>query len=199
MSVLITAALEGKVDLAVLERILRDFGASLASIHGLKGKDHLRRNLRGYNRAAERSHWTVLADLNHEAACAPELARLWLPDPAPYMCLQIAVREVEAWLMADAIQLSRFLAVPVARIPANPEAVPNPKRTVVDLARQSRRGNIRKALVPRPGSGREVGPAYETFMQDFARRKWRPQEAEARSLSLRRYRRRLQAFRGAEP
>jgi hypothetical protein len=196
MSTFITIALEGKVDLAVMERILGDFNVGLASVHGMKGKDHLRKSLKGYNQAAQRSYWTVLMDLDDDAQCAPLFAKQCLPSPAPLMCLQIAVREIEAWLMADPIQLSRFLAVPLARIPADPEAISNPKRAIVDLARQSKRGLIRKAMVPRPGSGREVGPAYETYMRDFVRTTWRPIEAERRCPSLRRYRRQLRSLPG---
>lgn len=195
MSGFLTAAVEGKVDQAVLERILVDFDITLAAVHGFKGKGHLEKNIRGYNKAAERSHWTVLMDLNHEADCAAFVRRC-LPEPAEFMCFQLAIREIEAWLIADASQFARYLGVPVSGIPTEPETLPDPKRAVIDLARQSKRTDIRKALVPRDKSGRAVGPAYERFMQDFAGTRWRPEKAELQSPSLKRFRRRLRDLQG---
>lgn len=55
------------------------------------------------------------------------------------MCFRIAVREVEAWLLADAEQAAGFLAVPLARIPAEPETLPDPKATLIALAGRSRK------------------------------------------------------------
>jgi hypothetical protein len=96
------------------------------------------------------------------------------------MVFRIVVREIEAWLMADAEALSRFLAVPLRSIPADPEQVPDPKETLVDLARSSRRREIREDLVPRPGSGRAVGPGYTATMLEFTHTVWRPAVAAAR-------------------
>jgi hypothetical protein len=194
----LTAAVEGKVDLAALERLLSDFGIALSTYHGLKGKSALRRSLTGYNHAAQHSPWTVLVDLDRDAECAPELCRAWLPQPAAHMCFQVAVREIESWLIADAPRLAAYLGVPESRIPSDPESLLNPKRSIVDLARQSRRTKIREAIVPRSGSGREVGPAYEGVMQNFARTEWRPATAEERSPSLRRFRRKLENLKGVE-
>jgi len=47
-------------------------------------------------------------------------------------CLRTgAVREVEAWLLADAARLGRFLGVPAARIPLSPDTLRNPKQEMV--------------------------------------------------------------------
>ncbi len=62
-----------------------------------------------------------------------------MPDPAPYMCFRVAVREVEAWLLADREQIARFLSIARSRVPQSPETLDNPKQRLVELARHSRR------------------------------------------------------------
>jgi hypothetical protein len=105
------------------------------------------------------------------------------------MCFRIAVREVEAWLLADQERLSTFLKVATARVPSEPEAEHDPKRAMVDIARKSRKREIREDMVPRPGSGRTVGPAYASRLIEFVSHPttgWRPDIAAKRSDSLRR-------------
>jgi hypothetical protein len=161
-------------------------GGELVRIYGKRGKPDLRQRVGAYNRDAVRSPWIVLVDLDRDADCAPPLRALWLPRPAPMMCFRVAVRAMEAWLLADREQLARFLSVPAARVPLAPEAVPDPKRAVVDLAIHSRRRAIREDMVPRVGSGRPVGPAYASRLIEFVEDHWRPEIAAQSSDSLRR-------------
>ncbi|RMG55932.1 MAG: hypothetical protein D6723_01570, partial [Acidobacteria bacterium] len=187
--VVISAAVEGPVDEAVIRRLIRHVGAIPGPVYGKNGKDHLRKSVKGYNEAARHTPWIVMVDLNHDAPCAPPLRDAWLPSIAPMMCFRVAVRAVEAWLLADRQHIARFLGVSKTRIPQNPEAVDDPKDAMVDLARHSRRRNVREDMVPRPGSGRKVGPAYTSrlieFVEDTANG-WRPAVAAATSDSLKR-------------
>jgi hypothetical protein len=88
--------------------------------------------------------------------------------------------------MADAETLAAFLGVSRHTIPADPEALPNAKAEMVNLARQSRWSAIRQDMVPRPGSGRAVGPAYPSRLIEYAQEHWRPEVAALRAESLRR-------------
>jgi hypothetical protein len=133
----------------------------------------------------------VIVDLDTDEDCAPLLCRHWLARPAPGMCFRVAVREVESWLLADRAAFSRFMGVPQARIPLSPDTEPDPKRTIVDLARASRYGAISEDMVPRPGAGRDVGPAYTSRLAEFASANWRPEDAARNSDSLARCIRRL--------
>src|SRR5207302_4913725 len=110
--------------------------------------------------AAQHSPWLVLLDLDQDAECAPIARRLWLPDATPELCLRIAVKEVEAWLLADREKLSSFLRVSAARLPVQPDTVSHPKELIVELARSSRNREVRADIVPRLGSGRIVGVGY---------------------------------------
>ncbi len=100
------------------------------------------------------------------------------------MYLRVAVRSVEAWLLADREAIGRMLGVSVARIPPNPDSLAAPKQTLVDLARRARRRTVREDMVPRPGSGRSEGPAYASRIIEFADRSWRPALAQNASNSL---------------
>jgi len=185
----VLGAVEGLVDEAVLMRLMAHVGATPSAVYGKRGKPYIRQQLAGYNNAARFSSWIVLVDLNAEAECAPVLVETWLPDPAPHMCFRVAVHKIEAWILADAERLSRFLSVSPALIPTKPDAEPDPKRTLVEVARKSRRRAICQDMVPRPGSGRAVGPAYSSRLIEFALDEaegWRPEIAAQRSDSLRR-------------
>ena len=182
MSLSIATAVEGVVDDVVLRKLVAAAGGEVARVYGLNGKPSVLDNLAGYNNAARFTPWAVLVDLGDDCKCAPPCLRRWLPDPAPLMCLRISVRAVEAWLMGDRERIAKFLRVRPALVPKDPEALPHPKDALVDLARHSRLPRIRDAIVPRPASGRRVGPLYATclmaFVQD-AENGWRPEIAAA--------------------
>ena len=186
-SVVISGAVEGLVDEAVLRRVVEHAGARVGAVYGKRGKNSLRQSVNGYNQAARFGPWMVLVDLDHEAECAPILRASWLPAPAPGMCFRVAVREIEAWLFADKERLARFLGVPVSQIPSAAERLDHPKQTMVEIARRSRRRDIREDMVPRPGSGRSIGPAYSSRLVEFVQDStggWRPDVAATFSDNL---------------
>lgn len=185
--VAIFAAVEGPIDEAVLRRLFVEVGAVSGPIYGKEGKGRLRARINGYNSAAVHSPWVVLVDLDDEFDCAPELRAAWLPSCAPNLCFRVAVRQVETWLLADRARIASFLAVPIARIPVNPESESNSKQAMINLAVRSKRRQIRDDMVPRPSSGRSVGPAYTSRLIEFISHPahgWRPLEAAKHSDSL---------------
>ncbi len=186
---MITAAVEGLINEAVAQRVIEHVGGMIGPVHGHQGKDYLRRSLGGYNQAARFAPWLVLMDLNSDAECAPALREGLLASEAAMLRLRIAVREIEAWLLVDRERFARFLSVPANAIPRAPEAQLDPKRIVVELARRSKRKDVRADIVPRPGSGRREGPGYASRMIEFVQdrqRGWRPEVAASRADSLRR-------------
>lgn len=184
----VNVVVEGDLDEAVARRLISHVGAETGYVYGRRGKGYVEENIGRFNHAARNAPWLwfVLVDLDDDYECAPRLCRDWLADAAPNLCLRVAVREVEAWLLADREAAARFLAVAEALVPPSPESEADPKRVLVELARRSRRRDIREDLVPRPGSGLEVGPAYEDRLIEFVRREWRPEMAAHTADSLRR-------------
>jgi hypothetical protein len=167
----VSIVVEGDIDEVVLSRIIWDRGGDVATSYGKRGKGYIEANIDGFASAAQHAPWAVMIDLDGES-CAPEyLSRLGVLDHE-HLCTRIVVREVEAWLMADRGNLAQFLGVRVAQIPADPESIQNPKGTLVNIARLSRRSAIRDALVPRPRSGRSVGAGYSERLMEFALDDW---------------------------
>ena len=129
----------------------------------------------------------VLVDMDHDFVCPGALAADWLPNRSPFMRFRVVVREIEAWLLADAERFAQFFAVKRAAIPNAPESLPDPKAALVGLAATSRKTAIRADMTPRPGSGRNVGPAYTSRLIEFASHSsqgWRPDIAATSAPSL---------------
>ena len=193
-----SGAVEGLLDEVVLYRLAEHAGISLGAVFGGNGKTHLRDSIAGYNQAARFSPWIVLVDLDHDE-CAPSLCARWLPTPAEHMCLRVAVREIESWLLADRTGIAAFLGVPASRVPSVVDDLDDPKQTLVDLARRSRRRAIREDMAPRHGSGLSIGPAYTSRMMEFVGvegpNRWRPDVAAQTSPSLSRCMKALEQLR----
>jgi hypothetical protein len=190
----ISTATEGYPDEIVVRSVCRIVGISIARFFNTGGKANLDKRLSGYNEAAKLSRWLVLRDLDLDAECAADLRRRLMPQPAPHMAFRLAVRSVEAWLMADAGTLAPFLRVSRRQIPMDPEGLDRPKEEMVRLASRSRSRAIREDMVPRPGSGARQGPGYAARLAEFAEIHWRPDVAAQASDSLSRCIVRLRAW-----
>lgn len=200
-SVAAQGAVEGVLDEAVLRRLAADAGIHMGVVFGRSGKPHLRDRIAGYNQAARFSPWIVLLDLDHDFDCAPSLCAEWLPNPTDHMRFRVAVREIESWLLADRAGIAAFLGVPMRMVPSAVDDLDDPKRTLVEIARNSRRRAIREDMVPRPGSGASIGPAYTSRLVEFVqmgkRGRWQPASAAESSPSLSRCIRALAELRKA--
>ncbi len=179
---------EGITDEPVAKRLLEYVGLTVGNVFGRNGKSDLLRRLPNYNQAARSrlTPWFVLRDLDNDAVCASQAIQKWLPQPSEGMRLRVAVRAIEAWMMADAEHLAAFLSVSSSRMPTNPDSETDPKQTLINVARSSSSRSIREGFVPRHGSGARVGPLYVERLITFAQSHWQPDEAATRSESLRR-------------
>lgn len=184
--VVIASAVEGDLDEAVARRLILRAGGQPGPVYGKAGKAALRAKINAFNHAARRAPWFVLVDLDRDSDCVPPVRAEWLPAPSARLCFRFAVRQVEAWLIADSRSIESFLSVPRGAVPDDPEALENPKLAMVSLARRSRRRDIRTDMLPRVAGGRLVGPAYTSRLIEYVESKWRPEAAAARSDSLRR-------------
>ena len=187
----VSAAVEGIADEAVVKALLAGVGREVATIYVQGGKPRLLSKLSGFNAAAAHSPWIVLVDLDRDAQCASEFVARELPHPAPQMIFRVAVRQAEAWLMGDQVNLASYLKVARGRIPGDPEAVLDAKEAMVNLARNSRDRRIRDDMVPTPRSGRKAGPNYAGRLIEFATAHWSPTVAAQRVESLSRCLRRI--------
>lgn len=185
-------AVEGDSDEGAVRSILREFGLSVRLTQGKSGKDGLLKKLPAYNKSAKHIPWFVLVDMDSADSCVVEKVNAWLRDPSDLMVFRVAVAELEAWLLADREAIADFLGVSKAKIPRNPDQISDPKQVIVNLARTSRRRDIREGLVPRPKSGIAVGPTYASDVRYFGDELWRPRIAALESPSLNRCLRRVE-------
>ena len=161
----IASAVEGVPDEVVVERIIGHAGGRVGTVYGKKGKNLLRPKIAGYNNAVRHAPWIAPVDLDSEN-CAAQLRGAWLSAPAPLLRFRVAVRAVEAWLMADAETIARYLDVPPGSVPDAHESLRDPKDAMVNPARRSRRKSVREDMVPGKRSGRRVGPAWRLICRD---------------------------------
>jgi hypothetical protein len=155
-------------------------------VHNGSGFGWIKRRIQGFNNAARGVPYLVLTDLD-TSECAPVLMRDWLNVPRhPNLLFRVAVRQVEAWLLGCRESCAAFLGVPRTRIPIDVDAIPNPKRMVVNLAKESKKRDIRLDVAPKEGSTAKVGPNYNGRLISFVQGDWDPAVARENSDSLRR-------------
>ena len=136
----------------------------------------------------------VLTDLDR-SPCTPELLTRWQVPALPgLMLFRIAVREVEAWLMADRRGFADLLGVPLAKVPLDPDALEDPKQVLLNLVRRCRRTALKRDMLPAPGSVAPIGPFYNDKLMRFVREAWDIERASKHSPSLRRAVLRLGSF-----
>lgn len=186
----INILVEGIVDEAVVLRLCSYLDVPIGNIYDKRGKQYILNRLADYNRAAKFLPWLVVVDLDQDADCAPDFVQAKLPSPSSGMCFRVAVRAIEAWLLADVEHFAAFLQVPKTKFPANPDTELNPKISLINLVRQhSRRKSIQEDIVPREGSGGSVGPGYVGRLIEFVKVPklgWQPEVALNHSDSLQR-------------
>ncbi|WP_145784188.1 hypothetical protein [Streptomyces sp. CNQ-509] len=180
----VIAAVEGVSDQGAVRAILNEFNLSVQMFQGGKGKNDLLKKLPAYNKAAQHIPWFVLVDMDSVDGCVAEEKAKWLPIPSEYMVFRIAVTELESWLLADREAMAEFLSVPFNKIPNNQDQLGNPKQEIINLARKSRRRDIRDGLVPDQRSGASIGPTYASDISKFGEQMWRPRVAAQESPSL---------------
>jgi len=192
----IDIVVEGYPDEVACRKLCEFMGIRINRVFNKRGKNRLDKSLGGYNEDSlyRQRYWLALRDLDRDAGCAFQLIEQLVPEKSPYFLLRIPVRAIETWFMSDSERLCAFLAISQSKISLVPERIEYPKLEMVNLARKSRRRNIREDMVPIQGSKHDEGPAYASRLAEFAENHWRPEIAERTSDSLARCIRRLRAI-----
>ncbi|MCX6924330.1 MAG: hypothetical protein NT154_14115 [Verrucomicrobia bacterium] len=160
----------------------------------LSGFGYLMASVQAFNHAAAETPHLLLTDLD-VAICAPELIRKWLGGAVhPNFVLRVAVREVEAWLLADGKSMADFLGLALNDLPTNIEGVAEPKEEIVRLASTSPDPEIRDNLAPRPGSTATTGRLFTRSLIGYVRDLWDVNAAAGNADSLARALRALNSF-----
>ena len=176
---------EDRLSDAVVRKLLRK-SANSFNVSGkvTNGCDIIKKKIKDINDSARGMPFMVLVDLDTEK-CAPVLICKWLPEPKnPNLIFRVAVREVEAWVMADTDGFSRFLGINPSSFPLDMDSINDPKQFLIQMAGKSRKKELRKAIVPKSGSNARVGPDYNSVLTGFVYNDWDIARAIQRSKSL---------------
>ena len=125
---------------AVLRRLVAATGNRLgvSTVFRANGFGNIKNRIQSFRNASRVTPHIVMTDLD-TYACPPKLLEDWGVGVLPSrMLMRIAVREVESWLLADRAGIANLIKVPVAKIPALPDALLDPKQALLNLARHSR-------------------------------------------------------------
>lgn len=149
------------------------------------GSGYLRSRIRSLAELSERNFVFLLTDLDN-LSCPKNLIGDWvqgLTFRTPNLLFRVAVRETEAWLMADALGVNRKLGINTAKLPYDLDNIFDPKKKLIELASSAPK-EVRQAICPARGSVSSQGLEYNSILCGFVRSAWDPLRAAQRSPSL---------------
>ncbi|MFH1136398.1 MAG: hypothetical protein V1816_09990 [Pseudomonadota bacterium] len=129
----------------------------------------------------------TVTDLDKEA-CPPELIKKWFsikakPAELPRRVIfRVAVREIEAWILADQFGCSAFLGIPEDNFPSFPDTLNDPKEHLLSIIRKKGKKKWLREMLPTSNS--QIGPMYNIRLCEFVKEAWSPERASASSPSL---------------
>lgn len=179
---------EGALEVAAALKLLRALGIPTDDLFPIDKRGCLNfwRDASKYNQAARQHLVFGLTDLDRHPCPSGLINQHLVRGKHSNFILRIAKRELESWLLADTEAMARYLRLSPDIFPFDPDAEPDPKQTLVNLARRSTRAELREDLVPARASQAIVGRGYTSRMKEFIESRWRPLKAQQRSESLRR-------------
>lgn len=187
---LFTLGIEDVLSASIASRLVNEYihGAEIVNTIGLRGNDYLRDRFRDLNQiAAYVGPVLILTDLDRPGGCPAELVEDWTQNFTPYpeLLLRVAVLEIETWVMADRRSFASWLRIAQNRVPNRPEEVDDPKQTLIELARSSRKRDLRDGLVRSYRDGLfRPGPDYNALLSHFVEHFWEPEAARLITPSL---------------
>ena len=151
-----------------------------------RGYGKIKKIISGLNYAAKGMPYLVLTDLDNAEGTLVIISE-WLTQPKhPNLLFRIAVKEVEAWLLAHRAGFAQFLGISVDNIPGDADLIPDPKQLLINLARRSRKRKLREAIVPERNSTANIGKDYNGQLIQFVNKSWQVASAQTNSPSLER-------------
>lgn len=165
---------------------------SVAVSMGKQGNGFLKQKLPELITLAHSCPVLLLTDLDL-VVCPAELIRKWAGKKVipRNLLFRVAVREAEAWLLADRDSFAAFTGVPVNKVPTDPDALSDPKRALLNLVARYGKRSVQQELLPAQGSKAIQGLGYNQLLCEHVHRLWSPKHAAAVSGSLARARNRI--------
>ena len=189
----VALATEDVLSEAVGKRLLIDAGYHIdpSPILRKNGFGYLRSKMDSWCEIAQRKPILLITDLD-TASCPVDLRATWIGNrkPTKNLVLRVAVREIEAWLMADHLAF-RTLIGKRGTLPPNPDLLPDPKQYLLRLVEKQASREIREDMVANVRAIASQGIGYNSRLSQFATTLWNPERAGTRSKSLQKARSRI--------
>jgi hypothetical protein len=150
-----------------------------------EGAGYLRSRAQSWCELARHRPLVLITDLDRKP-CASALIEEWFRryKPPKNLIIRVAVREIESWLLADHEGMSKLLGrACLARLPRDPDSLPDPKARLIDLARKASR-SVRDDLIASTGSAARQGVGYNARLSEFVAADWSLDRANARLHDL---------------
>jgi hypothetical protein len=187
-------ATEDALSEAVADRLVAEAnqGLCVAVRLGRRGNSYLRKKLPELVRTAKAIPVLLLTGLDR-VDCPPTLLANWRDEQImpSGMLFRVAVREIEAWLLADREGFAEFCWAPLDKLPERPELLADPKKTLLALIRRYGKREIKAGILPERGSTAKIGFMYNQILAGFVSDSWSVVRAARNADSLGRTCRRL--------
>lgn len=186
--IIINLAVEDDLSEIILRQMLKQSQNNFIVGTCLKrqGYGYLKRIISGLNKAASGSLYLVLTDLD-QAKCPLEIINSWLKSPKhPNLLFRIAVKEVEAWLLADRESFAKFLGISITLIPTEVDLITDPKQCLINLTRKSKKRDLKEGIIPDSNSTAKIGKDYNGILSNYVQNYWQVESARLNSPSLKR-------------
>lgn len=184
--IVINLVFEDNLSGAVLRKLLvsSEQGYTIGLFYNTGGFGWIKRRIEGLNNAAKGMPYLILTDLDRYE-CPPILLREWhIENHSHNLLFNVAVRQVESWILACRRRFAEFIGVQECLIPTAVDEIPDAKRFLIDLARRSRKKQLREDIVPKDGSTARIGADYNGRLTQFVESRWDPNIAKKLSPSL---------------
>ncbi|RYZ81436.1 MAG: DUF4276 family protein, partial [Proteobacteria bacterium] len=135
------------------------------------GRGNVQREIPAYLKLSEKMPVLLCVDLDGDV-CAPELRASWKTETtSKAFLLRVAVREIESWVLGDRKRVASFLGAKSDDIAKDPDSLEDPKRSLLDLARNFASPDLKRDLIPRNyAQYPRIGPAYNMQLCAFVQR-----------------------------
>ncbi|MCP4698391.1 MAG: DUF4276 family protein [Gammaproteobacteria bacterium] len=180
-------ATEDPLSEAVADRLVLEADQGLRVVVRLrkKGFGHLKRKLPDLVKLAYNIPVFLCTDLDR-TECPPALIAAWcgkrrLPDK---LLFRVAVRETEAWLLADRESFAEFSGTPLSKVPSTPETLDDPKQHLLELVRRYGSRELKADILPAPKTKAKVGFGYNLRLSKFVKECWSVEQAATNADSL---------------
>lgn len=188
---LVSLATEDALSESIGKRLIAAEGLDLAHVLRKNGNGYLRGRIKNWCEFSRNVQPLILLTDLDDSVCPAALIERWLgTNTAPLdLLFRVAVHEIESWLLADH-EAMKYLFGTKVRLPSAPDALTDPKRHLLDLAKRASRP-VRDDLVAPQGAIASQGVGYNARLCALVEEHWNPERASSRSPSLARARQRL--------